>query len=227
MTIKEKFEDFLKEKRVAFNRTADELKNEGIYHLGIFNVPYVAFSDQRLIAPARMLYIFLSSIADLKEEFSPKMKSIAEVLDMDRETLELAFSHLTMLGYLKKTGDESYSLVQFPKMDSEKIEEQFRKAVEGSGLIEKLEENLQELIELFEGEKTPEKKEQFERIMNKLKQSENREIKKGVQLDPNKNIKAQIFEKISEEIAESIPESADRIRVEIEFETGIAKVEIG
>ena len=62
---------------------------------------------------------------------------------------------------------------------------------------------------------------------NKLKQSENRESKKGVQLDPNKNIKAQIFEKISKEIAENIPESADRIRVAIEFETGIAKVEIG
>ena len=74
-----------------------------------------------------------------------------------------------------------------------------------------------------EGRDIPDLEEVLETLENKglVKTTQQK-----IRVDKRKNIKAQIFKQMAEEITENIPESAKSICVTIEFESGVAKVEI-
>ncbi len=226
--MRQKYEAFLKEQQERFEGMAKELERKGVYHLGVFNAPRLIFVDDRLAPESKMVYLFFCSMVELEEVFSPKVNRIMDELDLEKETFENAMKQLINLGYLVEK-NSGLQMAHFPVADMEVLQESLEEAKELGQFFDQLETMTSELADLILGESGDSlTKERAELLLKALKEGKvPKEIKKPVKVDGNENIQAQIFKHISGEIAQNIPEEAKRIKVEIEFDTGIAKVEIG
>ena len=219
--ITEKFKEFMENKKSEVEELAQRLEEEGIYQLGAFSMPRMILADDRVPLKAKMLYILLSSVAELNEPFQPNLDKIAEVLEVEREGVDRALDYLIMLGYFEVNEEDELIIVQFPQMDRSVFEKHLEKAEEFGSVLEGLEKLAQTMKE--EGHDIPDLEEVLETFENNgwVKTTHQK-----IRVDKRENIKAQIFKQMAEEITENIPESAKSICVTIEFESGVAKVEI-
>ena len=226
--MRQKYEAFLKEQQELFEEIAKELERKGIYHLGVFNAPRFIFVDDRLAPESKMVYLFFCSMVEFEEVFSPKVNRIMDELDLEKETFENAMKQLIDFGYLVEK-NSGLQMAYFPVANMEFLQERLEEAKEFGQFFDQLELMASELADSLLGENGDSlTKERVELLIQALKEGKvPKEIKKPVKVNGNENVQSQIFKHISDEIAQNIPQEAKRIKVEIEFETGIAKVEIG
>ena len=216
MKLKERFEEFLKEQQEEFEALSRDLEQNGVYRLGITNMPSINFRDGRLTAPSKLVYTFFCQLADLEEEFSPKHDAIMEELELRPKAYKEALKELKALGYIVEEKG-LIKMVQFPKADQKAFAKKMEKANQFGEVLDGLETMAEEIEKVMKKEDLDQLKELFGKGTTKGKE---------IKLDRSKNVNAQIFEEIAKDIQKDIPEQAKSIKVEIVFETGVAKVEI-
>ena len=180
------------------------LREEGIGFVGYSEIPNFVFIDKRLNNNARLLYFFLHSINAIQGEDALNHKEVANVLKMDRKEYSEAMDTLRLLGlvdYSEKTGQ--FHLVDNPVLDKEMIDNR----------MEEINEKFDEVVKKGNIFKETEKEEETKVVAKSIDSS------KG-------NVNKQIFMAVVEEVAENIPdEEISKMKLEIDFSTGMVKVE--
>lgn len=216
----------LKNKK-KFDLIAQHLKEKGIYSEGLFNVPTVIMKDDRVSPPAKLIYVFLCLIAEMEEEFSLKKEAVADEFGMEVDELEAHLNHLLLFGYLEK-GEKGIKLALFPTLDQEKYEQQFEEA-KATG--KKLEEALHKLADIFNEEDATEQLKKAKALLEEVSEEEDQSHlvkakQKPVKIKSKEEKNKQIFLHVAEEVADDIPSDANKMLLEIDFNTGVVQVKV-
>ena len=179
------------------------LREEGIGFAGYSEIPNFVFIDKRLNNNARLLYLFLHSINAIQGEDALNHKEVASVLKMDRKEYSEAMDTLRLLGlvdYNEETGQ--FQLVDKPMLDKKLIDSR----------VDEISEKFDEVVK--KGDIFKESKEEETKVVSKSIDSSKGDLNK------------QIFMAVVEEVAENIPnEEFGKMKLEIDFSTGMVKVE--
>lgn len=179
------------------------LRQEGIGFAGYSEIPNFVFVDKRLSNDSRLLYLFLHSVHAIQGEDALNHKEVANVLKMNRKEYSEAMDTLRLLGlvdYNEETGQ--FHLVDKPVLDKEMIDNR----------VEEISEKFDEVVKKGD-------------IFKESKEEETKVVSKSI--DSSKgNVNKQIFMAVVEEVVENIPdEEISKMKLEIDFSTGMVKVE--
>ena len=208
--IKEKLKNELEE----MAKMTIMLKEEGIDFLDSTQVPNFALFDRRLTSEAKVLYYFLHSVNKHQQEGEAlNHKAVAETLKLEREEYKEAMDLLRVLGlviYNEENGH--FELPTKANVNEELISKKFEEMKLNDDFVNA--NSVEELADALD-EKA-------------IDLGENVKVK-PVNINAEKgNVYRQIFEKVMGEIAINIPDGEElgKINVEIDFNTGVANVNI-
>lgn len=190
------------------------LKEGGIEVLNSTKIPNFVIIDRRLTHEAKILYCFLQMVhSHQRDNEGLNHKAVADALKLEREEYNESMDLLRALGlvdYNEKNG--RFKLPSHPEIDSDMVNSKVESMKEEESFIDA--KSVEDLAE---------------KLNKKAKELDENVVVKPVSIDKDGgNVYRQIFEKITSEIAENIPDVDDlgKINIEIDFNTGIASVHI-